>query len=122
MALRPTTALREPANYGLRGWISKRSSDLPRYSVRYSRAAVCGADRAAFPAVRRRCFGDLSRERERHEDVEGPDGPAVAGICGGGHGPGCRRYGIGRIGAARAVGMDPAGIGLAGDGLHHLVP
>src|SRR6478609_5393343 len=122
MALRPTTALREPANYGLRGWISKRSSDLPRYSVRYSRAAVCGADRAALPAIRRRCFGDLSRERERHEDVEGPDRPAVAGISGGGHGP-CRRWnGFRRIGAACAVGMDPAGIGLACHGLHHLVP
>ena len=28
MALPPTTALREPANYGLRGWISTRSNEL----------------------------------------------------------------------------------------------
>src|SRR5258707_7278687 len=109
MALRPTTALREPANYGLRGWISTRSSDPARVLLRYapgvSRKAVCQGDRAAFPAIRWKCFGDLSRERERHEDVEGPDGPAVAGIGGGGHGP-CRRWnGFRRIGAACAVGI-----------------
>jgi hypothetical protein len=28
LASRSTTALRDPANYGLRGWISTRSSDL----------------------------------------------------------------------------------------------
>src|SRR6476660_7955137 len=42
MALRPTTALREPANYGLRGWISKRSSDLAPVLLSYLRKAVCG--------------------------------------------------------------------------------
>ena len=35
IAVRPTTALREPENYGLRGWISTRSNDpaevLPKY-------------------------------------------------------------------------------------------
>jgi hypothetical protein len=33
MALRPTTALREPKNYGLRGWISTRSNDLAQGTV-----------------------------------------------------------------------------------------
>src|SRR5258708_21631884 len=37
------------------------------------------------------CFGVLSRERERHEDVEGPDRPAVAGSGGGRRGAGSRR-------------------------------
>src|SRR6266581_2746481 len=41
MALRATTALREPANYGLRGWISKRSSDLAPVLLSYLRKAVC---------------------------------------------------------------------------------
>src|SRR5437868_13417848 len=40
MALRPTTALREPANYGLRGWISKRSSDLAPVLLRCFRKVV----------------------------------------------------------------------------------
>ena len=33
MALRPTTALREPWNYGLRGWISTRSNDQAQGTV-----------------------------------------------------------------------------------------
>src|SRR5882672_904675 len=115
MALRPTTALREPANYGLRGWISTRSSDPARVLLRYapgvSRKAVCQGDRAAFSAIRWKCFGDLSRERERHEDVEGPDGPAFAGISGSRHGARGRRDGFRRIGAAGAVGIYAAGIG-----------
>src|SRR3954451_2570267 len=45
MALRPTTALREPANYGLRGWISTRSSELAQVILgsllRYFRMVVC---------------------------------------------------------------------------------
>src|SRR6266567_5641148 len=127
MTLRPTTALREPANYGLRGWISKRSSDLAQVILKVPPKVLPdgrlrGADRAALPAIRWKCFGDLSRERERHEDVEGPDRPAVAGISGGGHGPCRRRNGFRRIGAARAVGIHAAGIGHAGHGLHHLVP
>src|SRR5437867_4314796 len=114
MALRPTTALREPANYGLRGWISKRSSDLAPVLLKYSGRSFGRSGRAAFPAIRWKCFGDLSWERERHEDVEGPDWPADAGISGGGLGPCRRRNGFRRNGAARAVGMDAAGIRHAG--------
>ena len=72
MALRPTTALREPWNYGLRGWISTRSNDLARgtaamllqvllkvYFQKYLGRPFVRADRAAFPAIRLKCFGDL---------------------------------------------------------------
>src|SRR6185312_13215316 len=50
MAWGPTTALREPYNYGLRGWISTRSNDLAQGTVagtfegvllKYLRLAVC---------------------------------------------------------------------------------
>src|SRR4051812_10431386 len=127
MAPHPTIALREPANYGLRGWISTRSSDLAQVLSGWFPWGISGrpfvrADRAAFPATRRECFGDLSRERERHEDVEGPDGPAFAGISGGRPGACHRRDGIRRIGAAGAVGVQAAGSRLPGDGEHHLVP
>src|SRR3979411_2874366 len=40
MALHPTTALREPANYGLRGWICERSSDLAPVLLKYFRTVV----------------------------------------------------------------------------------
>ena len=57
MALCPTTALREPWNYGLRGWISTRSNDLARvllqvllkvYFQSTSGRPFVRADRAAF--------------------------------------------------------------------------
>ena len=35
IAVRPTTALREPENYGLRGWISTRSNDPAEVLHRY---------------------------------------------------------------------------------------
>ena len=72
MALRPTTALREPWNYGLRGWISTSSNDQARGTVAIllqvllkldfqstSGRPFVRADRAAFFAIRRECFGDL---------------------------------------------------------------
>src|SRR6187431_343967 len=57
MALRPTTALRAPWNYGLRGWISTRSNDLARVLLKVDFQSTSGrpfvrADRAAFPAIR----------------------------------------------------------------------
>src|SRR3954468_15734470 len=62
MAPHPTIALREPANYGLRGWISTRSSDLAQvlsggFPWGISGRPFVRADRAAFPATRRECLG-----------------------------------------------------------------
>src|SRR4029078_8467518 len=53
MASRHTTALREPWNYGLRGWISTRSNDLARVLSEVDFLGTSGwpfvrADRAAF--------------------------------------------------------------------------
>src|SRR6476620_10276331 len=95
MALRPTTALRDPANYDLRGLISTRSSDLAAIPSGLRRW-VCPEGRLSGRIVRH-CghpagmLGELSRERERHEDVDGPDRPAVAGVGGGGHDACCLR-------------------------------
>src|SRR5205807_718922 len=121
-ALCPTTALREAENYGLRGWISTRSSDLAKVLLKYLRGAVCqAADRAAFVANPAECLEVLSRERGRHEDVEGPNGPAIAGISGGRRCAGDRRGGICRTRAACALGVQAAGSGVSSDGRHHLV-
>src|ERR1700682_5711011 len=109
MALPPTTALREPANYGLRGWISTRSSDLAQVLLHYLQGRLSGRIVRRFRPSGRGCFGDLSRERERHEDVEGPDRPAVAGVSGGRHGACGRRGGICRIGGGGAGGIKAAG-------------
>src|SRR6476469_8198026 len=104
MALLPTTALRDPANYGLRGLISMRSNDLPAILSGLERW-VCSEGRLSGRIVRH-CgrpvgvLGELSREFERHEDVEGPDRPAVAWVCGSRHGVCGLRDGVGRNGAA----------------------
>src|SRR4030095_7772078 len=104
MALCPTTALREPWNYGLRGWISTRSNDLARVLLKVNFQSTCGrpflrADRAAFPAIRRECVG---------------------GVGGGGRGARSRRGGFGAT--AKAVGNHAAGSRHAGDGKHHQLP
>src|SRR6202012_936049 len=58
-----TTALREPRNYGLRGWISTRSSFRARvffegdFERRRTQAVWQGAVRAASPAIRRNALG-----------------------------------------------------------------
>src|ERR1700736_1277525 len=84
----------------------------PGTSQGTSRGRLSGADRAAFLSHPAECFGVLSRERERHEDVERPNGPAVAGI-GGGRRCAChQRDGIRRTGAGGAVGVQAAGRGL----------
>jgi hypothetical protein len=62
MARRPTTALREPWIYGLRGWISTRSNDparvllqrllhalLKMYFVKYLWLAVCQGGSCGIP-------------------------------------------------------------------------
>src|SRR6185312_10545499 len=125
MASRHTTALREPWNYGLRGWISTRSNDLARVLSEVDFLGTSGwpfvrADRAAFFAIRRECLGTYSRERVRHEDVEWPDGSAIAGVDGGGHDARGRRGGF--RGAAPAVGNHVAGSRYPGDGKHHQLP
>src|SRR6202012_5853956 len=58
-----TTALREPRNYGLRGWISTRSSFRARvffegdFERRRTQAVWQGGGRAASPAIRRNALG-----------------------------------------------------------------
>src|SRR5713101_3564585 len=105
IAARRTTALREAKNYGLRGWISTRSSDLAQVLLEYvPRPFVRGRIVQHFPPSGGMLWV-LSRERERHEDVEGPNGPAVAGIWGGRRCAGGLRGGVRRIGAAGAVGI-----------------
>src|SRR4029077_9767162 len=77
---RRTTALRCPWNYGLRGWISTRSSDLAHVLLKcIPRPFVRGRIVQRFSPTGG-MLGVLSWERERHEDVERPVGPAVAGI------------------------------------------
>src|ERR1700743_3880965 len=95
-----TTALREPENYGLRGWISAVSRSGPGTLTGAFMAVLQGADRAAFrlPAG---CVGDEFKGARRHEDVDGPNRPAVAGSCGGRLGAGGdKQGGIRRIGPA----------------------
>src|SRR6185437_9200670 len=62
-----------------------------------------------------RCwFGILTGGRERHEDVEGTERAAVAGIGGGGDlAAGGRRGVCGGSRAAGRVGVGPAGVGVA---------
>jgi hypothetical protein len=71
----PTTALREPANYDLRGKISTRSNDLTSSLCRQGRRSA----RAPWAAG---AFKFYDKERERHDYVEGQDRPAVVGIGG----------------------------------------
>jgi len=98
------------------------SSDLAKVLLQVHPKAVCqGGGSCSISRRPAECFEVLSRERERHEDVEGPNGPAVAGVGGGRRCAGRLRDGIRRIGAARAVGIQAAGIGHPGDGRHHLV-
>src|SRR3984885_14949830 len=65
--------------------------------------------------------GNFIKERERHEDVEGPNRPSVAGLGGGRHRISGLRNGICRIGPTGAVGVQAAGLGDRGDGLYYLV-
>src|SRR5258708_4127522 len=54
----PTTALRKPENYGLRGWISTRSSDLAQGLLKYiPRPFVRGRIVQHFLAIRRNALG-----------------------------------------------------------------
>jgi hypothetical protein len=54
IAARLTTALREAENYGLRGWISTRSSDLAQVLLEYiPRPFVRGRIVLHFLAIRR---------------------------------------------------------------------
>src|SRR3954469_10155203 len=93
----PTTALRQPKNYGLRGWISTRSNELAAVLEGVSHMAACQGGSCSVFSHPAECFGDLSREHERHEDVERPDWPAVAGMCGGRRGTRGRRGRVCRI-------------------------
>src|SRR5215207_4711772 len=130
MALRPTTALREPWNYGLRGWISTRSNDQARGTVAGTFEGVLPkvppVGRLSGRIVRhsrpfgRSALGTYSRERVRHEDVEWPDGPAIAGVDGSGHDARGRRSGF--WAAAQAVGIHAAGSRDPRDGKHHQLP
>src|SRR6478609_2233337 len=89
MALRPTTALREPENYGLRGWISTHSSDLAEallkcvqgVLLKYSRAVCRGADRAAFPAIRRNALGIYQRSASGMKMSKGQIGRRLLGLA-----------------------------------------
>src|SRR6185437_9661714 len=69
------------------------------------------------------CVEVASRERERHEDVEGTERTAVAGIGGGWDlaAGGWRGVCGGSRRTAEPVGVGPAAVGVAGDGQHHAV-
>src|SRR6195952_3568033 len=90
IAPRRTTALREAANYGLRGWISTRSNDLarlylaylPRYRPGYQARPFVGADRAAFPKpVRRNALGIYQGSASGMKMSKGQTGRRLLGVA-----------------------------------------
>src|ERR1700730_14153859 len=117
----PTTALREPENYGLRG-SNSASHDPARAPPKVRNQAVGRGGSDERCPVAADALGTVLREHERHEAVEGPDGPLVAGLGDclwrGRNEPG----GIRRTGSAGALGIQAAGIRLACHGPHRVVP
>src|SRR5581483_8246338 len=112
----PTTALRDPENYGLRGSNSASHDPARASPIRRAIRPLAGPDRTSIAQGAADAWGTVLREHERHEAVEGPDGPLVAGLGDclwrGRREPG----GIRRTGSAGAVGIQAAAIRLAGDG------
>src|SRR5215472_18583538 len=106
----PTTALRDPGNYGLRGWISASHDLAPGTPSRCTFRLLAGADRTSIAPVTADAIGTVLREHERHEAVEGPDGPLVAGLGDCLWRGRCESGGIRRTGSAGAVGIQAAGI------------
>src|SRR5260221_8723382 len=81
-----TTALREAENYGLRGWISTRSSDLAQVLLRCTSKvhpkAVCrGAIVQHFLAVRRSALGFYQGSASGMKMSKGQMGRRLLGLA-----------------------------------------
>src|SRR5579863_5104698 len=94
-------------------WFERRDFDAfqrsgpSAFSKFMPRPFVRGRDRARVLCLQAECAKGFIclRERERHEDVEGPDGPPVAGMGSGRCDGFSQRDGVRRTRAAGAMGI-----------------